>query len=591
VVDGAFPAWTVAIGGQYVKEEMFPFSDKTNSAGQTQREFGIMKRSCVACPKGKRNPNALSLDTTTAGQLGEQTCTETLTCPAHSYLSSSGACAKCASRSIHSGTTSSLEENWGASACQSTCGDNEYLATVGGNRVCEKCVLGTVRGSRDSIFKSGATHTGGTGSGIDNDVVNPVTKCVHVYCPDNTARDTKGNCCKCPPGEERNQERMIADQAGVGDEASYLDVQKASILNAAQTCLSIVCEKDHFATGSPTFQCQPCADGKTRPKGDSANEEVGTVCNAQSCGKIGDIYHKKQGMNCIACQPWQTAPIDRQLTDGVDTECTALMCAVDEYVSKADDHACEACDAWTTSVAMSRNAPTACTVRMCAVNQFVDKDHAEKVCRDCPMGTSVAVALARTDTQGPAACVHSTRGVDLHPSAKCLENHHVVEHKCTPCKGGDGVGQWTRDAGDDPFAVAYTECSPPAAPLRIKHKGCAIHEHVHDHTCRTCPVGTTNAAGDDPHYHDTACTAVLCNENERVVCADPLNKWNSCVCRACNLDAASQGHGGDTEGTLEHRAGDVGVDDGSNAGATNANLHLTNTAGDDCSKKLTTYCV
>jgi hypothetical protein len=220
------------------------------------------------------------------------------------------------------------------------------------------------------------------------------------------------------------------------------------------------------------------------------------------------------------------------------------------------------------------------------VNQFVDKDHADKVCRDCPMGTSVATPLLRTDTTGIAACVHSDRGVDQHPLAKCKKDEHVFKHKCQPCENGG-----TRAAGDDPNAVAYTECTPKAPEGRIQIGLCKANERVQHHTCKECPVGTTNAAGDDPHYHDTECTAVLCKENYRVLCTEPLDTWDSCKCVACNSKTSSSGHGGDTQGSLEHKDGDVGVKDGSNAGESNANLHLTNTAGDDCSKKITTYCV
>ena len=86
---------------------------------------------------------------------------------------------------------------------------------------------------------------------------------------------------------------------------------------------------------------------------------------------------------------------------------------------------------------------------------------------------------------------------------------------------------------------------------------CAADERVVNHACAACPVGTTNAAGDDAHYHDTACTAVKCMENYHVDCDTTAG---TCVCKACNADS-------------------------------NADLHLTNTAGDDCSLGVSTVCV
>jgi hypothetical protein len=147
--------------------------------------------------------------------------------------------------------------------------------------------------------------------------------------------------------------------------------------------------------------------------------------------------------------------------------------------------------------------------------------------------------------------------IDQHPLASCLVNQHVVNHACTACPTG-----FTNAAGDNPNTSVNTYCDAPAAAAKIKHSACAANERVVNHACTACPVGTTNAAGDDPHYFDTACTPTICSENFHVKCT-VTDGVTACVCAACPAVA------------------------GADAGG----IHLTNTAGDDCSKGVNTSCV
>jgi hypothetical protein len=173
---------------------------------------------------------------------------------------------------------------------------------------------------------------------------------------------------------------------------------------------------------------------------------------------------------------------------------------------------------------------------------------------------------------------------DFHPLAKCAENFHVVNHACTACAGNK-----TNAAGDDPNTAVNTYCDDaPGAKLKLKTSACATNEHVVDHQCLACPVGTTNRAGDDPHYFDTACTAEICAENFRVKCTPPttvdgVTSVKSCTCVACEgvRVTNNQPNGGTTALTGANVAGDAAA----------SGILLTNTAGDDCSKGVDTFCV
>ena len=225
--------------------------------------------------------------------------------------------------------------------------------------------------------------------------------------------------------------------------------------------------------------------------------------------------------------------------------CTPLSCLINQKVQA--DHTCLDCNAWESAIVSTRAVPTSCVVKSCAVNEWVDSTHADNICRPCPAGTAAAATL-RTATTGIAVCVDTAAATE-----KCLANQKVVSHACVACATG-----YTNAANDDPNGADTTcDAVSAAAATPAVHTKCAVDFHVVNHACAACPVGTTNAAGDDTHYHDTACTAVTCLENYHVDCDTTPGK---CVCKACNADS-------------------------------NAELLWTNTAGDDCSLGVSTFCV
>jgi hypothetical protein len=393
----------------------------------------------------------------------------------------------------------------------------------------------------------------------------PVTVCTDVYCPDNTVRDTSGNCCACAAGKTRNLVNSAA-----GNLAAYEDEQKASVVNDEKFCTATTCLVNTYNTGSTpatatapystsaaAFSCQACPTGKVTDAGDDASDAAQGMCHDVACGqdKIGTatLYHKFDHTTntCIACKSWETAPEGILTTADASTVCTPLSCTVDQYVAADATHTCTDCEKWEESAIQTRASPTTCTVKSCAADEWVDATHADNICRACPAGFTSS-AMLRTDTTGIAACAHTTAA---HTNM-CAANHYVKSHACVPCATG-----FTNALGDNPLGVD-TVCdavAPAAAATPAVHTLCAADEHVVNHACAACPMGTTNAVGDDTHYHDTACKATLCKENFRVDCTGS-GATKACVCVACNAD-------------------------------NNADLHWTNTAGDDCSKGVSTVCV
>jgi hypothetical protein len=118
------------------------------------------------------------------------------------------------------------------------------------------------------------------------------------------------------------------------------------------------------------------------------------------------------------------------------------------------------------------------------------------------------------------------------------------------------------------------------------------NEYVKGHKCEKCPVGMLNKAGDDPHYFDTACTPEICHENHYVQCTGTVKGGDrACACQPCAKVVPK--HEGNTHTGLaltNNGPGHAKSADGSIAGSLDG-IHLTNTAGDDCSLGETTQCV
>ncbi len=115
----------------------------------------------------------------------------------------------------------------------------------------------------------------------------------------------------------------------------------------------------------------------------------------------------------------------------------------------------------------------------------------------------VYVVATKTCTAATEACDSLDNDCDWHVDeedvcgALCPTDWHVVDGACAPCPIGT-----TNAAGDDPTG-ADTSCD--VAP-------CAVNQHVVSGACVPCPNGTMNVAGDDPAGADTACDPITCDD-------------------------------------------------------------------------------
>jgi hypothetical protein len=587
LTDG-YNAWTFPIGGQYVEERVFTVGESGATLdwdGHTRKQANIKKRTCKACPQGKRNPHA---DTLSGSQLGVAQCADTLTCPKNFYITTAGACAACPSNSFRpvaggagvcntvngvsvcgALTSGGLWSAGGAATafCKSTCATDEYLstATVDGAAntiVCKKCAMGKTRTAGDAIVMSGVALPAGGAAPVTGAYGAPdLTQCATVYCPENTHRDGKGTCCACAAGKQRTPWSFAIADGAPDDLDSTAWAASQAATGAAEACHDVICGKDQYNTGKAGgYTCAACPAGQTNPEGDLASADAPGSCSLPACGLIAGIYHRwdHTASACVACKIWETSNEATHTDAGASTTCAPLTCAVNQYVANDDDHTCTACPTGKTAAAgTSRALPSHCDVTYCAANEFVNS---QTECSACPVGTT-SVAMPRTAAAkavGVNACTNSGTD-DFHPLATCAANFHVVNHLCTACPTG-----YTNAAGDDPNTSVNTYCDAPSAAALLKHSACAANEHVKDHLCAACPVGTTNAAGDDPHYFDTECTATICSENQHVSCTTVAGPpaVTTCVCAACPAVAGAD-----------------------------AGIHLTNPAGDDCSTGVSTQCV
>ena len=571
VADGAFPAWTAAIGGTYVLESDYSVAESIaaglSSSSMSLRKNGVKKRVCTTCPRGTRTATNDALE---GLDMSAARCTETLKCPPNSYLDTDFSCKKCRTGTFKAGDTlSTFVGPLGSSQCKGACLVNEYLARakidgVADSYHCVKCAPGKSRPAGDIIVLAGEKVAAGGAPPVHGTAQAPksATSCADVYCPDNTVRDASGNCCACAVGTTRNLANSKA-----ADLAAYEALQLATTLNSAQTCTATSCAQGYYNDGVPTEpttpttgSCKACAAGKTNVAGDDASSTTAGVCHDTTCGKIGNVFHgfNLASKTCVVCEAWETAPEATVVaTATANVACTPLSCRINQKVDADADHKCVNCNTWESAIVSTRAVPTSCAVKSCAVNEWVESDSPDKICKPCVPGTS-SVATLRTDTTKQAVCVKSTsnsRMQGIGGFAKCLADFHVVNYACVACATG------TNAAGDDPNLPMNTECDAAVVPVVQKHGPlCGANERVVNHACTACPVGTKNDAGDDPHYYDTACTAEICKENFKVSCT-VVNSKTVCTCAPCNVPAA----GPHTHGS-------------------------TNAAGDDCSLGVSTMC-
>jgi hypothetical protein len=643
-----WPAWTTTIGGQYVSEEVLVAGDdrtdytEADSDGKKRWQSAgtsAKVRVCRACPVGKRNPKANQRYAATLNPAsGPSTqCTEILHCPKNHYINDAHACVACPSNTFRPKSVavpadsdwpkvngfSVVHDNYksdgdgttnawvglpaslatAANFCKGQCavnehvvlldGDNKINAVTGGVYACKKCAKGKNRVAGDPLVRAGVILDAGAELPKKNTYAAPfVTACSTIYCPDDTKVDGIGGCCACEPGK--------TNTAAVQRLSSTDWATKQDATTAAGTCVDTLCAKDEYNTGAspPTgdtaYSCKKCPVGETNPQGDNAADKDAGTCSTPACGIIHGIYHRyapnadaNTAGACVPCEYWQTSAQATAVTSGTaDAACVDLTCPEDHYVADDKFHSCTACAAgFTAKSGSSRAFPTHCEIGYCAKGEFVNND---KKCETCPVGTTSRAGIPRTDSaKALSTDVCTNNDQDFVYAALCAQNQHVKDHKCVTCPDGQ-----INDAGDDPNLNVDTFCDDKPAAALVKHSFCLANEYVKEHRCEKCPVGMLNKAGDDPHYFDTACTPEICHENHYVQCTGTVKGGDrACACQPCAKVTPKHADNEHTGLALTNNGpGHAKNADGSIAGSLDG-IHLTNTAGDDCSLGETTQCV
>ena len=229
-------------------------------------------------------------------------------------------------------------------------------------------------------------------------------------------------------------------------------------------------------------------------------------CVPQTAGSSHYTYFNSNGNSEYEC--------------GTSKRCVCIyepLCLVNQHVSNGE---CLNCVAGKTNAEgdNTKSGDTDCDPVLCSANQKVVANS----CVECPAGT--------TNGDGDNAAGSNT---NCDPTL-CTANQNVVSHACVTCASG-----LVREAGDD-ASGDDTACAVPCQDTSgwddlysytcvdyrnnlwcegnaVVHNGyrnygaeqnccgcgkgivvCLSNEHVVDHVCTPCPVGTTHPAGDAP---------------------------------------------------------------------------------------------
>jgi hypothetical protein len=316
-------------------------------------------------------------------------------------------------------------------------------------------------------------------------------------------------------------------------------------------CHATVCAADHHVKdiGSGVFRCSPCDTHMTRPAGDPVATAV-TACTARSCAtanKYVDAAHA-----CQDCPVGTSAyPAAQSRATPSTSSCTAVTCLKDEYVkitgtcattAGAADRAGDDCGATNREACTSSKAVCEASAAVPATWTKVTA-----VCTACPVGWTRTAGDNLATATATTTCVDPEIPLAPYVDSRCSDNEHVLNHNCVPCSTTYGIG-YTRPAGDDPDSNTNTVCAKSVTPLPHGKHGtghdtlCDKNFHVQNFACAACPLGTTNAAGDDPHHFDTTCQKTLCKVNEYV-------KDHECTpCEAVGVSLLTNTAGDDASG-------------------------------------------
>jgi hypothetical protein len=315
--------------------------------------------------------------------------------------------------------------------------------------------------------------------------------------------------------------------------------------------------------GAKCKRCTKCPDHMTRPAGDLLSGSA-TTCVAKTCtnadGPDGKAKCKDDGCfindhnECQKCPTWEDNTAHKDLSalkrdakasataaDRRGAMCTPKTCAKDFSVEITGKCWSDGSDI-TANPNCGANNDEMCDNKVSCEATTHDNDQNalrwEKTgakCVACPAGKTIAAhadGKSLSTDQVSTECTFTTIAAETR-KARCKAGEAVKDGACVACPAG-----FTSAAGDDPNSKTntflpphgrssgsscYRNVDPISHSVAHKHGDgaeeselCKANFYVKNHVCTACPAGTTNAAGDDAHYHDTVCTPTLCKANEYV---------------------------------------------------------------------------
>jgi hypothetical protein len=330
------------------------------------------------------------------------------------------------------------------------------------------------------------------------------------------------------------------------------------------------------ATTANTFTVSTtCTVDSTIKNGGCAAGTVLTI--AAGGGTVaGNLFYKaaEEPYKCEACPAGKS----KALTAGLGLPrnaiagCDAILCAANFHVV---NHVCTACAAGEVNGAGDNaftHKNTACdhdtsddafhadATGRCAVN-FMVRNHACVACPAntfCPAGGNVNGPDTYCTAQTTQPIVHATSVAVLSSTAvtnnaddsillnnAALVANDPIYYWATPpgsatkagiteltegkiyyvkTKSGTDKITLSATAGGSLIAIAADSGAVGNVFLPVNDL-CPANYHVVEHKCKPCAQHYVNAAGDDLHHQNTACTRDVCAVNERVTSAN--------ACEAC----------------------------------------------------------
>jgi hypothetical protein len=323
------------------------------------------------------------------------------------------------------------------------------------------------------------------------------------------------------------------------------------ITHLGTTCTMVICDQGYYrsADNSTCVQCEPgyqcacdiCDTREECPAGTFQTLAGQTSCDACHYPRIVSADRSDCSGYCLS-SPVANSNFDNSNTmqyspyDTMNVQCdtgyhgggtvtcqwngvfsqtvSCSSCAAGYGYTTENSGVCEKCSDYSATTNATYNAAvgsiSVCALQSCPVGQGVVNDNSLNTVQHQDCVNCTGNTYSDSDEHGQCKAVQpgykmvtNTAGAHIgQEKIICATNERVVNNACAACPVGT-----TNALGDD-ASGANTDCD---------YTLCAANEHVVNHSCVACPAGTANAANDTTSSANTDCDATLCGADEHVV--------------------------------------------------------------------------